>query len=93
MSGKTNLRQSTSSNAESSGMNNEEIVIGWDIYLEVLKNRHGMWEGKIDSISTKRAASTWSAVKADPDPMSVNLPGGKCFEPGRLRSIHQRCRC
>ena len=26
---------------------NEEIVIGWDIYLEVLKNRHGMWEGKI----------------------------------------------
>ena len=26
---------------------NEDIVAGWDVYLEVLKNRHGMWEGKV----------------------------------------------
>ena len=26
---------------------NEDIAKSWDIHLEVLKNRHGMWEGKI----------------------------------------------
>jgi hypothetical protein len=26
---------------------NDDIAKSWDIHLEVLKNRHGMWEGKI----------------------------------------------